>query len=133
MYTLRQFLDSDLSLVIYDGDLELFSSRASNLEPLVAFMEKDVPAGNALVVFDRYVGRAAALLISGLKPQKVYTGVISDGGVLVFEEAGIVFEARERAKFLMGVASEDMCRWEKLAQGKSADELLVELKKTRER
>ncbi len=132
MYTLRQFLDSDLSLAIYEGEKELFNSRASDLEPLVQFLEGKTPAGDSLVIFDRYVGRAAALLISRIKPQKVLTGVISENGSQVLDDASIPFEAGERAKYLMGVASEDMCRWEKLSLGKSSEELLSELMKMRE-
>jgi len=133
MHTLRQFLDSDRSFVIYEGERELFYSRESDLEPLVQFLDSATPLGDALTVFDRYVGRAAALLISTLRPQKVYTGVISEGGVQVLAEAGIPFEAGEKAKYLMGVASEDMCRWEKLSIGKSPEELLDELRKITER
>jgi uncharacterized protein DUF1893 len=132
MYTLRQFLDSDLSLVIYKGGQELFNSKASDLEPLVQFLESARPADKGLVVFDRFVGRAAALLISTLEPEKVYTGVISENGAQVLDDASIPFEAHEKAKYLMGLASDDMCRWEKLSLGKSPEQLLSELKKMRE-
>jgi len=133
MYTLKQFLDSDLSLVIYEGAREVFSSGASDLEPLVQYLDQDSTVGGNLTVFDRFVGRAAALLISTLKPRRVYTGVISENGAQVLEAMGIPFEAAETAKYLMGVASEDMCRWEKLSLGKTPDELLDELRKMRER
>lgn len=133
MYTLQTFLDSDLSLIIFEEDRELFKSQASDLEPLVQFLQKRPRHPGRVTVFDRYVGRAAALLISRLSPVKVNTGVISDGGREVLTDAGIDFEARERAKYLMGVASEDMCRWEKLAMGKNSEELLEQLLKTREK
>ncbi|MCP4686346.1 MAG: DUF1893 domain-containing protein [bacterium] len=133
MYTLQEFLDSDLSLVIYVADKEEFRSRASDLEPLVKFLDDSTPSNERPVVFDRYVGRAAALLVSTLKPEKVHTGVISEAGAQVLDDARIPYEAREQARYLMGVASEDMCRWEKLSMGKSPEELLSELRKTRER
>lgn len=133
MYTLAEFLETDLSLIIYDDGRELFRSTASNLEPLVAFLKMGINTRGAVTVFDRYVGRAAALLISTLRAKKVYTGVISEGGAVVFEETGLEFEAGERAKYLMGVASADMCRWEKMAVGKTPQELLAALNGVREK
>lgn len=128
MFTRDQFLSSTASLVVFHGDEIAFESDASDLRPLVTYLGQIEPSGDDVTIFDRYVGRAAALLMTLVEPIKVYTGVISDGGAAVLEQFSIPFEASERVAYLMGVASADMCRWEKAAIGRSAEELLLELR-----
>ena len=69
-----------------------------------------------------YTGRAAALLMVLIKPAKVYTPIISEGAREVFQQYDIPFETLETVKYLMGVASDGMCQWEKKALGKSPEE-----------
>ena len=127
MFTRDQFLSSIASLVIYHADEIAFESDDSDLRGLVAYLQQTELGRDDVTIFDRYVGRAAALLMSRIKPIKVNTGTISEGGAAVLDEQAIPFESTAKVTFLMGVASKDMCRWEKMAVGKSAEELLAEL------
>ncbi|MCK4632789.1 MAG: DUF1893 domain-containing protein [candidate division Zixibacteria bacterium] len=123
MFTKDQFLSSTASLIVFHGDEVAFESDDSDLRPLVAYLGQTELGRNDVTMFDRYVGRAAALLMSRIKPIKVNTGTISEGGAVVLDEHAIPFEAKEKVTYLMGVASQDMCRWEKMAVGKSSEEL----------
>ena len=129
MFTKDQFLGSTASLVVYHGEEAAFESDASDLRGLVTYLGQTELGRNDVTIFDRYIGRAAALLMTLIKPIKVNTGTISEGGAAVLEEHTIPFEADEKVTYLMGVASEGMCRWEKMAVGKSSEELLTELQK----
>ncbi|KAA3634314.1 MAG: DUF1893 domain-containing protein [Calditrichaeota bacterium] len=126
--TLSEFQKSGKSLSIYSGTEEIFSSDKDALEPLVEFIQSDATYEN-LVIFDKYIGRAAAMLMTLINPQKVYTPIISQFGREVLQNKSIRYEAEKEVEFLMGVASDSMCRWEKISVGKTAEDLLEMLKK----
>ncbi|RME19982.1 MAG: DUF1893 domain-containing protein [Candidatus Zixiibacteriota bacterium] len=118
--TLEDFVSSEWNLVATIDSRTVFSSDASDLIPLVELIEQfRGRAGCDLSIYDRYVGRAGALLMTPLRPKQVFAGTISDGGVAVLTRAGIPFTAGERVPYLMGKASEGMCRWERLSRGMS--------------
>jgi hypothetical protein len=130
MHTLEQFADSGISLVILREGQEIFRSQASGLAPLVEYLAMGQEQRDNLTIFDKYVGRAAALLMTLLNPVKVYAGVISEGGAETLEQFLVPYEAGKTVRYLMEVASESMCRWEKVSIGKAPDEFLEEVRKT---
>lgn len=130
MYTLEQFKDSGLSLVILHGDQIAFESPGSDLRPLVEYLGQGNPTDESVTVFDKYIGRAAATLMSLAGAHQVHGLIVSEGGAQTLETAAISFTAEKRVEYLMGAASENMCRWEKFAASHTSEELLAELKKT---
>jgi len=129
MITLAGFVESDLSLLVYADGKPVFESRASDLTPLLGYIDHQFDYRDELTLYDRYVGRAAALLMTIIRPTTVYCKIISDGGADVLNQYGIPFQSDQQVKFLMGVASGEMCRFEKMARNKSAEEFLRLLKK----
>ena len=122
MTTLEEFKKSRWNLVIYCSEEVVFTSSESDLRPLVDFLHNQADKFTSPVIFDKYTGRAAAMLMVLVKPEKVYTPIISEGAIEVFQQHSIPFEATETVKYLMGVASDGMCQWEKKALGKSPEE-----------
>ncbi len=100
----------------------MFRSRASALKPLRRYLLTDRSEHRDIVIYDKYVGRAAALLMALIRPQEVQTAVISEGGEATLSEHGILYTAMRRVKYLMGIASDGACQWEKIAIGKSPRE-----------
>jgi len=127
--TLKQFIVGKWNLAVYQNDKPAYQSEATNLEALTDYLRREGRRRRDVVMFDRYVGRASALLMTLCRPTKVYAGVISDGGAEIFEQSNIPFEAGETVNWLTGRASADMCRFEKLAQGRTAEELWCILNK----
>jgi len=127
MLTLEKFLSSQLSLLVYKDDNLIFESTDSDLIPLMKFIEFNGFDQSNLTIFDSHIGRAAALLIALIQADMVYTGVISESGALVLEENKIPCEANDKVQYLMGVASEAMCKWEKLAVDKTPQQLYKQL------
>lgn len=128
VYDLDQFVKSGLSLAVCRDDAMIFSSNGDGLEPLVKYLYQHGATKAGVVVFDKLVGRAAALLITLLTPKSVHAGAVSDSGAEVIDNCQIPFETKRRVKYLTDVASEGGCRWEKMAIGKTAEELLSELR-----
>lgn len=124
MYTLNQFAKSRWGLVVYQQQKVIFCSQASALKPLLRYIDEKRLNRKQVEIFDKYTGRAAALLISLIKPDKLYTPVISHAGIKVLLDKKIKFICHKRVKFLMNIASIDMCQWERLARNKSAHTFL---------
>ncbi len=128
MYSYDKFINSQWSLVIMAEGRIVFRSQASAIKPLIRFLKSDQVEKETLTIYDKYVGRAAALLMVRIRPLKVHTPVISDGGREVLEKFGIPYRAQRQVKYLMGMASDEMCRWEKMTVGKTPDEFWDMLK-----
>ena len=134
MYNFEQFKNSNLSLVIVCHNEPIFQSDAGAITPLIDFINSEdynKYSGDTgqLIIYDKYIGRAAALLMILINPTKVCTPLISQFGREVFEKYQIVYEADAEVKYLMGVASEDMCHWEKMTVGKTPEEFWTMLNK----
>ena len=128
MYSFDKFSAGKWSLVITSGEKVIFRSQAGGVGGLVRFLKAGIPSEDDIVIYDKYVGRAAALLMALIKPVKVYTPVISEGGKEVLERHGIPYRATRLVKYLMGMASDEMCRWEKMCIGKTPEEFWDVLK-----
>lgn len=100
----------------------IFHSREHNIRPLVKFVSLQLKRRRKLIIFDKYIGRAAALLFILLKPAIIYTPVISKSGAQTLRKAHISFKAQKHVPHLMNVASTGMCKWEKLSSDKNPRE-----------
>lgn len=129
MYSFERFAKSKWSLVVISGDRIIFRSKATAIKPLIRFLKTDLVSREQLIIYDKYIGRAAALLMALVKPIKVYTPVVSEGGRETLEQYGISYHADRQVKYLMGIASDDMCKWEKMTVGKSPEEFRAMLAK----
>ena len=58
----NEFLASDDTLWVYEGDQLVFSSSEDRLLPLLEYIDKLMPHHQQVVVFDKIMGNAAALL-----------------------------------------------------------------------
>lgn len=119
MYNLEKFTKSHWHLVVVSCQKRIFQSKARGPNPLIIYIKKFARKFVHLVVYDKIVGRAAALLLVNLKPKKVYTPIISQGGVFVLKKYKIPFEAKNRVKYITDIASKELCQWEKLAKNKT--------------
>ncbi|UCE25286.1 MAG: DUF1893 domain-containing protein [Candidatus Zixiibacteriota bacterium] len=128
MYSYERFLNSKWSLVITESDRIIFRSRATAIKPLIRYLKQHHKPGRQVIIYDKYVGRAAALLMVLIKPVKVFTPVISFGGEETLKEFQVPYKAQKRVEYLMGMASDEMCRWEKMTIGKTPEEFRDMLK-----
>ena len=119
MYSLEKFEKSDWSLAAVKNKIIIFQSKSSGLKPLIKLIKKFSSRSAKLVVYDKIIGQAAALLLAYLKVSQVYTPLISQAGVLVLKKHHIEFEAKKRVKHIMDFASQELCHWEKLAKNKT--------------
>ena len=129
MISLEEFTNSKESLIIYQDEKIIFSSYDSDIIPLIKFLDRGKELSGEVIIFDKYIGRAAGLLMTKISPSFIYTPIISEKAVNLFIEYEIDFEATEIVKYLMGKASNEMCQWEKLSIDKYPDEFYLLAKK----
>ena len=130
MYALPAFSRSRWNFVAYQHGKAVFRSRASDLKPLLRYLRLGAEQRRGAVVYDKIVGRAAALLLSLARPQRVCTPILSRGGQQVLERSGLAYVTRRRVKFIMGYTSQALCQWEQLAKNKTAAAFLKLVKIT---
>ena len=113
-----KFLKSKFTLEIWQGDKIIFQSGKDGVKGLVEFIDEYCTKLENLIIFDKIVGRGAALLIVFLKAKEVFTKIISESGKKVLEESNIEFHFKETVSNIMNKKGNDICPIEKLSFGK---------------
>ena len=119
---LEQFTNSDYSLWVYDRGKRIFQSKEERLAPLLDYIRAFVPKVKGVVVFDRIVGNAAALLMRKALCTKVYSPLGSQLAAQSLSNFGIKCHFSRTVAHIMSNRGDDMCPMEKLSIGKTPEE-----------
>lgn len=122
------FLASKDDLRVYHGAWLIFSSKDSGLAPLVDYVIKFVPATGEALVFDRVVGNAAALLLKLALCTEVWSSLGSEQAAQTLSNFGIRYHFVTKVPYILNRQSSDICPFEKLSMGKTADEFYDTIK-----
>ena len=118
----NEFLASDDTLRVYeDGEL-VFSSTLDGLLPLLEYLDRFTPSRRQLVIFDRAMGNAAALLAVKAGASEVFSPLGSRLGLKTLDEYGIKHHLTEMVDCILQDNGIDMCPMEKLSLGKNPEE-----------
>ncbi len=118
----NEFLISSDALRVYKGNKLLFSSNKDRLLPLLEYTERFVPYCQWIVVFDKIMGNAAALLCVKAICQEVYSPLGSQLAVNTLDKYGIRYHLTQIVPYIRKPHSEEMCPMETLSMDKSPDE-----------
>jgi len=124
MYTslFNEFLVSGDTLQVYQNKKLLFSSSKDRLLPLLEYIDRFAPYHQQVVIFDKIMGNAAALLSVEASCQEVYSPLGSQLAVKTLDRYGIKYHITEIIPYIQQANGEDMCPMEKLSLGKEAEE-----------
>jgi hypothetical protein len=123
---LREFGASRDALWVYQGTKLIFQSRKKRLLPLLDYIEDFVPQTEGVIIYDRIVGNAAALLLKKALCLTVYSPVASQAAVRSLEKSGISYHFGSIVTYIQ--VGNGICPMEKLAEGKSPDEFYQAVK-----
>jgi hypothetical protein len=123
----NEFLTSADTFRVYRGKRILFTSGKDRLAPAVEYIEK-FPHKDGVIVYDRIVGNAAALLLQIIGCRTVFSELGSENAIKTLESAGIKYHFNETVNCIMNDSGQDMCPMEKLSLGKNSVEFLKALK-----
>ena len=110
----NKFLASDDTLRVYYRDRLVFNSSSNKIWPLLDYAIRFVPCEDGVIVFDRVVGNAAALLLVKVGCLEVYSSLGSEPAARTLEHAGIAYHFTETVPYVQNPDRSDICLMEKL-------------------
>jgi hypothetical protein len=121
------FLASDDTLRIYQDETIIFSSQKEQLLPLMEYLANDSP-GQPVIILDKIMGNAAALLSVKANCHEVYSPLGSELAVKTLEKHDIEYHLSEIVPYIQRPDGKGMCPMEKLSIGKEPEEFYQEMK-----
>lgn len=125
---LQYFADKKLAFALIKNDKIFYASKKQRLEPLLFCLKKCKAQMLGAVVYDKVVGRAAALLLVYGGVKKILTPIISRGALVILKRSGAEVKYQKIVKNILNRAGDDLCPMEKLSQGKTAKEFIKKIK-----
>jgi len=117
-----EFLHSGDSLRVYEGKALLFASRKDRLLPLLEYIDTLAAQHTGVVVFDKLVGNAAALLCIKGGCREVCSPLGSRLAARTLDGHGIEYRLRRIVPYIQKRDGEGVCPMEELSIGKEPDE-----------
>ena len=124
----NEFLVSNDTLRVYKDDQLLFSSNKDMLLPLLQYIDSYALYHQQVVIFDKIMGNAAALLSIKASCQEVYSPLGSQLAVKTLGKYGIKYQLAEIVPYIQKTGGEDMCPMEKLSINKEPEEFYETIK-----
>ena len=114
----EELREKGLSLMIYrDGEV-VFSSFGRGIMPLLDAVEAlGLERLRGAVVVDKFIGRAAALMIVHVKALEAHAALISAGAMEVFEKHGLRYLFADETDVIAGDGGVGVCPFERLVMG----------------
>lgn len=118
--------ERELTLAIAKEGKIIFTSTDKGIKPMyTAVLELKEELREASVA-DRVIGRAAAILCKYADIKELYTKLISNEAIKVFENSSINFFYDESSLYIKNRDKTDMCPVEKLSQDVDNPEELIQ-------
>ena len=118
----EQFVKGGNALQVYSGEQLLFSSSKEMLAPLLEYIEAFAPRHRNVVVFDKIMGNAAALLCVIAHCSEVYSPLGSEVAIKTLNKYGIAYHISRIVPFIQKPTMTELCPMEKLSIGKEPEE-----------
>ncbi len=130
MYTrlFTEFLANGDTFQVYKDGKLLFSSSKDRVIPLLEYIDRFAPHHQQVVILDRIMGNAAALLSVKTNCQEVYSPLGSQLAVKTLDRYGIKHHISEIVPYIQKPDGEDMCPIERLSIDKEPDDFYEAIK-----
>ncbi|MDD5081841.1 MAG: DUF1893 domain-containing protein [Dehalococcoidales bacterium] len=116
------FLVSADTLRVYENGELVFASAREQLSPLLEYIERCGPYHHRVLVLDRIMGNAAALLCVIAQAGEIYSPLGSELAIQTLKKYGIKYHLSEITPCIRKDNSQDMCPMERLSINKSPAE-----------
>jgi len=125
----ERFAKTKFTLEIRQQGKILFRSKRDGVSGLLTFIKKYGQKYQGLVIFDKVIGRAAALLFAYLKTKEVYGVVGSRLAARTLNKFKIKYYFKKTVPGIINKTKTGLCPMEKLSKGKTPEKLYDLLKK----
>ena len=117
-----EFLSGGDTLRVYQGEHLTFSSNKDRLLALLEYITRFVPQRQPVVIFDKIMGNAAALLSVKAGGREVYSPLASRPAIKTLDKYNIKYHISEIVSYIQKPDEPDMCPMEKLSLDKEPEE-----------
>ena len=117
----KRFLKSAWELEVWAGERIIFRSKKAGVAGLLAFIQKHDKKYSNLVIFDKIVGRGAALLAAYLKAKEIYGKTGSKLAAKSLRKYKIKFYSQKTVPNILNRDQTGLCPFEKLSLGKTPE------------
>ena len=124
----NKFVISDDTLQVYKDNQLLFASKRDRLLPIVEYIDKFAPYHPQVVIFDKIMGNAAALLAIKADCREVYSPLGSQFAATTLDKYNIKYHLSEAVPYIQKPDQEEMCPMEKLSLDKEPGEFYEVMK-----
>jgi len=118
----NDFLISGDTFRVYKDSKLLFTSNRGGLLPLCEYINRFVPHHQWVVVFDKIMGNAAALLCVKATCLEVYSPLASQSAIKTLDKYGIRYHFTKIVPYIQQPHSKEMCPMETLSIDKGPSE-----------
>ena len=125
-----EFQSSGQTLQVYQDEKLLFSSDKDKLAPLLEYIEQMARYHQPVVIFDKIMGNAAALLSVKANCREIYSPLGSQLAINTLDKYRIKYYITEIVPFIQRPNREDMCPMEELSINKDPDEFYEIIKQS---
>lgn len=122
-----RFVNSSDTFRVYHKGKLIFKSKKEQLRPLLDYIDEFSPRVKEVVIFDRIVGNAAALLLKKAFCLEIYSPLGSEFAARTLSEQGIRYHFSRTVPYITNKAGDDICPMEKLSLGKDPEEFFQHL------
>jgi hypothetical protein len=126
-----RFLACDDTLRVYKGSRWLFRSDFGGVEPLIEFIRR-FPGQDGIIVFDKVMGNAAALLAIRAGCREVFSPLGSRPAIETLNRYNIEYHITRIVPYILRADNGEMCPMERLSLGREP-ETFYEIMKDRRR
>jgi hypothetical protein len=121
------FLNSGDTLRIYRDETLIFSSDKDRLLPLMEYLADNKPE-KPVIVFDKIMGNAAALLSVKANCREVFSPLGSDLAIKTLKKYRIAYHLTKTVPYITRPDGNEICPMEKLSIDKEPEEFYQEMK-----
>jgi len=122
-----RFVNSSDTFRVYHKGKLIFKSKQEQLRPLLDYIDTFSPQVKGVVIFDRIVGNAAALLLKKAFCLEIYSPLGSEFAARTLSEQGIKYNFSRTVPYITNKAGDGICPMEKLSLGKDPEEFFQHL------
>jgi len=124
-----EFVSGTDTLRVYKGNNLVFTSDKDRLLPLIEYLDNFAPRCRNVVIFDKILGRAAALLCVKANCRGVYSPLGSQLAVEVLDKLGIKYYFMQTVPCIQKPNGTEMCPMEALSIAKEPEEFYQTIKR----
>lgn len=110
------------TLWIYNGQERVYQSDKAILAPLIEYISNKSTAREQVIILDKVMGNAAALLSVKAGAKKIYSPLGSELASITLSRYKIEYYLEKVVPFILARNGEDICPMEKLSRGKNPEE-----------